>query len=217
MGLHATIIQLSPLIYEGEQRWVASDSDPPFEKSWLPPGPTIIFFGFLILTVFLVQNDVKRLTVLRHNFQLMPSQVSNFERVLREELKCEKRFSKPHLVAKICHSEYHEISKNSNKMAENRNFTAQELFNQLSFTKLIIFSHLGSSLWDLLKVLVCYAISRKLMTSFSHQKRLKSKIQKQTIVGNAKFYYRAKFQLKQLKIEKLVWKRSLFDDSWPGV
>lgn len=85
-------------------------------------------------------------------------------------------------------------------MAENRNFTAQELFNQLSFTKLIIFSHLASSLWDLLKVLVCYAISRKLMTSFSHQKRLKSKIQKQTIVGNAKFYYRAKFQLKQLKI-----------------
>ena len=217
MGLHATIIRLSPLIYEGEQRWVASDSDPPFEKSWLPPGPTIIFFGFLILTVFWVQNDVKRLTVLRHNFQLMPSQVSNFERVLREELKCEKRFSKPHLVAKICHSEYHEISKNSNKMAENRNFTAQELFNQLSFTKLIIFSHLGSSLWDLLKVLVCYAISRKLMTSFSHQNRLKSKIQKQTIVGNAKFYYRAKFQLKQLKIEKLVWKRSLFDDSWPGV
>ena len=57
-----------------------------------------------------MQNDVKRLTV-RHNFQLMPSQVSNFERVLREELKCEKRFSKPHLVAKICQSEYHEISK----------------------------------------------------------------------------------------------------------
>ena len=189
---------------------------PPLKNPGYPLAQQSFFFGFLILTVFLVQNDVKRPTV-RHNFQLMPSQVSNFERVLREELKCEKRFSKPHLVAKICHSEYHEISKNSNKMAENRNFTAQELFNQLSFTKLIIFSHLGSSLWDLLKVLVCYAISRKLMTSFSQQKRLKSKIQKQTIVGNAKFYYRAKFQLKQLKIEKLVWKRSLFDDSWPGV
>ena len=108
-------------------------------------------------------------------------------------------------------------------MAENTHFTAQELFNQLSFTKLIIFSYLGSSLWDLLKVLLCYAISQKLffavnlMTSFSHQKRLKSKIQKQMIVGKAKFYYRAKFQLKQLKIEKLVWNRSLFDDSWPGV
>ena len=215
MGLHATIIQLSPLIYEGEQRWVASDSDPPFEKSWLPTGPTIIFFWIFDFNGFFGAKWCQKTD--RHNFQLMPSQVSNFERVLREELKCEKRFSKPHLVAKICHSEYHEISKNSNKMAENRNFTAQELFNQLSFTKLIIFSHLGSSLWDLLKVLVCYAISRKLMTSFSHQKRSKSKIQKQTIVGNAKFYYRAKFQLKQLKIEKLVWKRSLFDDSWPGV
>ena len=190
---------------------------PPLWKILATPWPNNHFFWIFDFNGFLVQNDVKRLTVLRHNFQLTPSQVSNFERVLREELKCEKRFSKPHLVAKICHSEYHEISKNSNKMAENRNFTAQELFNQLSFTKLIIFSHLGSSLWDLLKVLVCYAISRKLMTSFSHQKRLKSKIQKQTIVGKAKFYYRAKFQLKQLKIEKLVWKRSLFDDSWPGV
>ena len=55
------------------------------------------------------------------------------------------------------------------------------------------------------------------MTSFSRQKPLKSKIQKHTIVGNAKFYYRAKFQLKRLKIKKLVWKRPLFDDSWPGV
>ena len=55
------------------------------------------------------------------------------------------------------------------------------------------------------------------MTSFSRQKPLKSKIQKHTIVGKTKFYYRAKSQLKRLKIEKLVWKRSLFDDSWPGV
>ena len=55
------------------------------------------------------------------------------------------------------------------------------------------------------------------MTSFSRQKPLKSKIQKHTIVGKTKFYYRAKSQLKPLKIEKLVWKRSLFDDCWPGV
>ena len=55
------------------------------------------------------------------------------------------------------------------------------------------------------------------MTSFSRQKPLKSKIQKRTIYGKTKFYYRAKSQLKRLKIEKLVWKRSLFDDSWPGV
>ena len=41
------------------------------------------------------------------------------------------------------------------------------------------------------------------MTSFSRQKPLKSKIQKNTIVGNAKFYYRAKSQLKRLKIKSL--------------
>ena len=56
-----------------------------------------------------------------------------------------------------------------------------------------------------------------LMTSFPRQKSLKSKIQKHTIVGNTKLYYRAKSQLKWLKIEKLDWKRSLFDDSWPTV
>ena len=41
------------------------------------------------------------------------------------------------------------------------------------------------------------------MTSFSRQKPLKSKIQKHTIVGNTKFYYHAKSQLKRLKIEKV--------------
>ena len=51
------------------------------------------------------------------------------------------------------------------------------------------------------------------MTSYSRQKQLTSKIQKETIVGNTKFFYRAKFQLKRLQIEKLVWKRPLFDDS----
>ena len=33
---------------------------------------------------------------------------------------------------------------------------------------------------------------------------------KTKIVGNTKFYYRAKSQLKRLNIEKLFWKRSLF-------
>ena len=86
-----------------------------------------------------------------------------------------------------------------------------------------LFSHSSSSLSTLSKLLTCYGISWNLyfavnlMTSFSRQKPLKSKIQKHTIVGKTKFYYRAKSQLKRLKIEKLVWKRSLFDDSWPGV
>ena len=40
---------------------------------------------------------------------------------------------------------------------------------------------------------------------------------KHMLVGNMKFYYRAKSQPKQIKIEKLVWDRPLFDDSWPGV
>ena len=39
------------------------------------------------------------------------------------------------------------------------------------------------------------------MTSFSRQKPLKSKIQKHAIVGNTKFYYRAKSQLKRLKLK----------------
>ena len=55
------------------------------------------------------------------------------------------------------------------------------------------------------------------MTSFSRQKPLISKIQKHTIVGNTKVYYRAKSQLKRLKIEKLFWESSLCDDSWPAV
>ena len=55
------------------------------------------------------------------------------------------------------------------------------------------------------------------MTSFSRQKPLKSKIQKHTIVGNTKFYYHAKSQLKRLKIEKVDWKCLLLGDSWPGV
>ena len=86
-----------------------------------------------------------------------------------------------------------------------------------------LFSHSSSSLSTLSKLLTCNGISWNLyfavnlMTSFSRQKPLKSKIQKHTIVGKTKLYYRAKSQLKRLKIEKLVWKRSLFDDSWPGV
>ena len=82
------------------------------------------------------------------------------------------------------------------------------------------FSHLSSSLSiSLSKLLTCHSISWmlcfavNLMKSFSHQKPFNSKIPKHTIVGNTKFYYLAKSQLKRLKIEKLVWKRSLFDDS----
>ena len=55
----------------------------------------------------------------------MPWQVSDFEKKLREELKCEKSFWKRHVVAKIWHSKDHQISKNGNKMAENTKFTGQ--------------------------------------------------------------------------------------------
>ena len=37
------------------------------------------------------------------------------------------------------------------------------------------------------------------------------------MIENTKSYYRAKYQLKRLKIEKLVWKRFLFDDSWTAL
>ena len=86
-----------------------------------------------------------------------------------------------------------------------------------------LFSHSSSSLSTLSKLLTCYGISWNLyfavnlMKSFSCQKPLKSKIKKHTYVGKTKFYYRAKSQLKRLKIKKLVWKRSLFYDSWLGV
>ena len=42
----------------------------------------------------------------------MPWEVNDFERILIQELKCE-------------YSKDHQISKNSNKMAENTKFTAQ--------------------------------------------------------------------------------------------
>ena len=48
------------------------------------------------------------------------------------------------------------------------------------------------------------------MTSFSHQKELKSKTQKHTTVGNTKLYYRSKSQLKQLKIENTSLKEIRF-------
>ena len=59
------------------------------------------------------------------------------------------------------------------------------------------FSHSSSSLSTLSNLLTCYGISWNLyfavnlMTSFSSQKPLKSKIQKHTIVGTPKFYYHA--------------------------
>ena len=54
---------------------------------------------------------------------------------------------------------------------------------------------------------------RQSSSVISRQKLLKSKIQKHTIDENTKFYYPTKSQLNRLKIEKLIWKRSLFDDS----
>ena len=102
-------------------------------------------------------------------------------------------------------------------------FKMSYLFNQVRVSK-NIFSHSSSSLSTLSKLLTCYGISWNLyfavnlMTSFlARHKPLKSKIQKHTIVGNTKFYYLAKSQLKRLKIEKVDWKCLLFDDSWPGV
>ena len=70
-------------------------------------------------------------------------------------------------------------------------FRMSYLGTKRSFQKL--FSHLSSSLIIVSKLLTCHGISRKLffavnlMTSFSRQKPLISKIQKQAIVGNTKF------------------------------
>ena len=86
-----------------------------------------------------------------------------------------------------------------------------------------LFSHSSSSLSTLSKLLTCYGISWNLyfavnlMTSFSRQKPLKSKIKNHTIVEKTKFYYRAKFQLKPLRNKKLVPKLPHFDACWPGV
>ena len=100
-------------------------------------------------------------------------------------------------------------------------FRMSYLLNQMRFSKIFFtfkfFSEysfkIANLLWHKLKLIFC---SQSYDVIFA-PKPLKSKIQKHTIVGKTKFYYRAKSQLKQLKIEKLVWKRSLFDDSWPGV
>ena len=73
-----------------------------------------------------------------------------------------------------------------------------------------LFSHLSTSLGSLSILLAFYGISLKLfftvslMKSFLRQKPLKSKIEKHAIVGNTKVTYRARSQLKRLKIEKLV-------------
>ena len=59
---------------------------------------------------------------------------------------------------------------------------------------------IANLLWHKLKV-IFYCQSYDVIFA---QKLLKSKIQRQTTVGNPKFYCRAKSQLKRLKIEKLV-------------
>ena len=73
-----------------------------------------------------------------------------------------------------------------------------------------LFSHLSTSLGTLSILLAFYGIILKLfftvslMKSFLRQRPLKSKIEKHAIVGNTKVSYRARTQLKRLKIEKLV-------------
>ena len=100
-------------------------------------------------------------------------------------------------------------------------FRMSYLRNQIRFSE--TFWHLSSSLSSLSNMLTCCGISWKLiftvslMTSFSRQKPLKSKIQKNTIVGNTKFYYRQSPSSNGKKIVKLDWKRSRFDDSWPAL
>ena len=44
----------------------------------------------------------------------------------------------------------------------------------------------------------------------------KSRIQKHTIVGNTKFYYRAKYQLKRLKIKKLQFQTKIVETLRPN-
>ena len=59
--------------------------------------PTIICFWIFEINGFWRENDVIRLTA-KNNFRLIPWQVSNFERIIREELNCEKSFWKLLLV-----------------------------------------------------------------------------------------------------------------------
>ena len=54
----------------------------------------------------------------------MPQQVSNFERVLGDDIKYGKKFLKTSFGCEDDILKDHQISKNSNKMAENTKFTA---------------------------------------------------------------------------------------------
>ena len=88
----------------------------------------------------------------------------------------------------------------------------QKLFSHLSSINQSINQSSSSLSISLSKLLTCHSINWMLFfavnltKSFSHQKPFNSKIPKHTIVGNTKFYYRAKSQLKRLKIEKLLWR-----------
>ena len=68
------------------------------------------------------------------------------------------------------------------------------------------FSHSILSRRAFLKLFICFTVSWNfnfavnLVTSFSHQKTLKSKNKKHRIVWNTKFYHPAKFELKRIKI-----------------
>ena len=80
-------------------------------------------FGFSKLTVF-GENDLIRLTA-KNNYQLMHNRLEILKEYSENNLNVTwKSLWKPHLVAKIWHSKDHQISKNSNKMAEYTKFTA---------------------------------------------------------------------------------------------
>ena len=121
--------------------------------------PTIVCFWILDFNGFWRENDVIRLTV-KINFQLMPQQVSNFERLLREERKCQNVFEnliwlRRHDILKI--AKFLKIVPKWRKIRNSQ-------LNNFSMNKAIqiFFSHLSSSLWALLKVNLMTLSSRQI-------------------------------------------------------
>ena len=115
-----------------------------------------------MLTVFGAKNDVIRLTA-KNNFQL--DRLAILQEYSEKTLNVKKSFLKPHLVAEIWNCKDHQISKNtmscSNKVAEKYEIHSSITSRPIKLYK-YFFSHLSSSVWALLKVLACYAISQKL-------------------------------------------------------
>ena len=85
------------------------------------------------------------------------------------------------------------------------------------------FSHSILSRRAFLKLFICFAISWNfdfavnLVTSLSRQKTLKSKNKKHWIFWNTKFYHPAKFELKRIKIAKVVPTSQYFASYTPTV